>query len=58
MDTISSEDAQNKSCEELFKEVESSLDGLDSAEASRRLNQFGSNALEDVKESILSKLSH
>ncbi len=44
------------SADELFKELNSSPDGLTGAEAQRRLAQYGRNALEEKKESLFLKI--
>jgi H+-transporting ATPase len=49
LDIITGEEAKGKSVENLFAQLDSSLQGLTSAEAERRLAQYGRNALEEKK---------
>ena len=46
---ISSDEAKQKTSEALFTQLDSSPQGLSSAEAAARLEQYGPNALEEVK---------
>jgi H+-transporting ATPase len=46
---ITGEEAQQKSVDDLFTQLDSSPQGLTSAEAERRLGQYGPNALEEKK---------
>lgn len=60
MDTcfISSEEAQKKGIDELFKELESSQQGLSSAQAAARLEKCGPNAIEEARKYIFLKFLH
>jgi H+-transporting ATPase len=46
---ITGNEAEEKSAEELFSQLHSSPQGLNSAEAERRLTQYGPNSLEEKK---------
>ena len=50
---ISSNNLIQKNIQELYAEMESSPDGLSTAEAAKRLAQYGPNALDKKKESPL-----
>jgi H+-transporting ATPase len=50
-----SEDAQKKSLEALFEELSSSPQGLSEAEAQKRLEQYGPNAIEEKKKNPILK---
>jgi H+-transporting ATPase len=54
--TVESEQAEKLSLDDVFAKVQSTKDGLSSAEAEQRLEQCGPNALEEHKESALLKL--
>lgn len=54
--TITSEHAEKATADELFQELRATYKGLDSAEASRRLAQYGLNALEEKKRSLWQEL--
>lgn len=59
MQTVSSDDAQNLSIDEVMQRLESSAKGLSSAEAKTRLEQVGPNALAEKKRSpVLEFLSY
>ena len=51
-----SEDAKKKSLEALFEELGSSPQGLSGAEAQKRLEQYGPNAIEEKKKNPILKL--
>lgn len=52
---VSSEEAQKKGSDELFKELESSKEGLSEAVSAERRRKCGPNAIEEIKESFLLK---
>ncbi len=52
---ISSDEAKQKKTEELFKELESSEEGLSTYEAAARLKQCGSNSLPEKRGSVFLK---
>ena len=54
--TVESEQAEKLSVEDVFAKVQSTKEGLTSAEVEKRLEQCGPNALEDKKESAILKL--
>jgi H+-transporting ATPase len=55
---ISSDEAKQKTSEALFTQLGSSPQGLSSAEAAARLEQYGPNALEEVKAHPILKFLH
>ncbi|MGE5195853.1 MAG: HAD-IC family P-type ATPase, partial [Anaerolineae bacterium] len=55
---INSEEAQKKGCDELFKELESSKEGLDLSVAASRLETCGPNAIEEKRKSVFLKFIH
>jgi len=52
---LSSEEAQESSLEEVFKTLDSSIDGLSNEEAERRLTEYGPNALAEHHENSVLK---
>ncbi|WP_097461365.1 plasma-membrane proton-efflux P-type ATPase [Mangrovitalea sediminis] len=55
VDSIEAQDAEKRDLEDLLEKLDSSQDGLTSAEASNRLSQFGPNALVEKHVSPLSR---
>lgn len=49
---------KKKGSDELFKELESSKEGLNTAVAACRLEKCGPNAIEEIKKSISLKFLH
>lgn len=56
--SISSDDAKKSDIDTLFKQLQSSKEGLSSAEAKKRLDACGPNCIEEKKESLLLKVFH
>jgi H+-transporting ATPase len=56
MDLLKTDKAEKMALGEVFEAVSSSEKGLSSEEARQRLQQFGPNALEEKRESVLRKL--
>jgi H+-transporting ATPase len=55
---IDSEKAKTMSIDDLFKQLQSSKDGLKSADVKSRLDECGRNAIEEKKESFFLKFLH
>lgn len=55
---IHSDEVKKKSVEELYKDLESSHEGLSSSVASSRLQECGQNVIEEKKQSLLIKFLH
>ena len=55
VNSIDSQKAEELDLDEVFKQLESSAQGLSAAEAQQRLEQFGRNALEEKRVSPLTK---
>jgi len=54
-DVIEDESTQQKSSEDYFKKLHSSIDGLSSDDAQKRLDQYGPNAIVEQKQNPLLK---
>lgn len=52
---INTDSAQKQSLDSLFKTLDSSSDGLSSAEAQKRLEQYGANSFQEKKENPILK---
>jgi H+-transporting ATPase len=52
---INTDSAQKQSLDSLFKALDSSSDGLSSAEAQKRLEQYGANSFQEKKENPILK---